>query len=112
MKYYCDVCDKFIKLKSKYKHFKSNTHKQFDKFKHMILAIEDLDKNNVDEVFYAYIIQHKKQNDYYLIKCHFKLVFNDNQYSTYVKFNFFDNKTMISWKNFFEKAIDDFKNKE
>ena len=59
MDYYCDVCDKFIKPKSKYKHFKSNTHKEFDKCKHMESTIENTDKNNVDEVLYAYIIQHK-----------------------------------------------------
>ena len=31
MDYYCEVCDKYIKPKSKYKHFKSNIHKEFDK---------------------------------------------------------------------------------
>ena len=104
MDYYCEVCDKFIKPKSKYKHFISNTHKKFDKCKQLELTIENPDINNVDELFHAYIIQHKKEKDYYLIKCHFKLVFNDNQYSTYVKSNLFDNKTMISWQNFFRKS--------
>ena len=78
----------------------------------MKLTIENADINNVDEVLYAYIFQHTKQYEYYLIKCHFILVFKDNHYSTYVKSNLFDNKTMITWKNFVEKAIDDFKNKE
>ena len=41
MDYFCDVFDKFIKPKSKYNHFKSNTHKEFDKCKHMELAIEN-----------------------------------------------------------------------
>ena len=77
----------------------------------MELSIEHLDINNVDEVFHAYIIQHNKEYDYYLIKCHFKLAFIDNQCSTYVKSNLFDNKTMISCKNFLENVIDDFKNK-
>ena len=31
MIYYCDVCDKTIKLKSKNEHFKSNIHKELDK---------------------------------------------------------------------------------
>ena len=53
----------------------------------------------------------KKEYDYYLIKCHVKLVFNDNQNGTYVKSNFFDNKTRISWLKFPEEVIDDFKNK-
>ena len=79
MGYYYDVYNKFIKPKSKNKHFKSNTHKEFDKSKRMELTIENTDIDNVDEVFYAYIIQHNKQYDLYLIKCHFKLVFIDNQ---------------------------------
>ena len=108
---YCEVCDKFINPKSKYKHFKSITHKEFGKCKHMELTIENPDINNVDEVFYAYIIQHKKEYDYYLIRCHFNLVFNDNQYSEYIKSNFFDSKTMISWQKFLEKVIDDFGSK-
>ena len=97
MDYYCDVCDNFIKPKSKFKHFISITHKEFDVCKHMELTIENFDMNNVDEVFYAYIIQLKKQHDHYFINCHFKLVFNDNQYSTKVKSNLFSNKTMTSW---------------
>ena len=66
----------------------------------MEVIIENPDINNVDEVCYAYIIQHKKQNEYYLIKRHSKIVFNDNQSNTYVKSNLFDNKTKISWQNF------------
>ena len=99
MDYYCDVGDKFIKPKSKYKHFKSNIHKKFDKSKHMELTIENPDINNVDEVFYVYILQLNKQYDHYFFKCHFKLVFNDNQYSTWIKSNLFDTKTMIPWEN-------------
>ena len=30
MSYYCDVCDKTIKLKSKSRHFKSNDHNEFE----------------------------------------------------------------------------------
>ena len=108
MDYYCDVCHKFINPKSKYEHFKSNTLKEFRKCKHIELPIDNLDINNVDEVLYAYITQHNKEYDYYFNKCHFKLAVNDNQYSTYVKSNLFDNKTMISWPNFLEKLIDDF----
>ena len=109
MDYYCDVCDKFIKTKSKYKQFKSNIHKEFDLCKHMELNIENLDINNLDEVFYVYIFQLNKQYDHYLNKCHFILVFNDNEYSTWVKSNFFINKTLISWKIYLENVIDDFK---
>ena len=61
MDYYCEVCDKFIKPKSKYKHFISNTNKEFDKCKQLELTIENPNINNVDELFHACIIQHKKE---------------------------------------------------
>ena len=110
MDFYCDVCDKNIIPQNKCRLFESNIHKEFDECKHMDLTIENLDINNVDELFYAYIIQNNKQYDYYINKCHLKLVFNVIQYSTCVKSNFFDNKTMVSCQNFLEKLIDDFKN--
>ena len=49
--------------RAKKKHLKSNILKEFDKCKHMELNIENPDINNVDEVFYAYIIQHNKEYD-------------------------------------------------
>ena len=98
MNYYCEVCAKFVKTKSKHKLLKTNTHKESDKCKYMELTIENPNKDNVDEVFYAYIIQHNKQYDHYLFKYHFKFVFNENQYSTLIKSNLFNNITMISWK--------------
>ena len=57
------------------------------------------------------MIQHNKECDNYLIKFHCKLVFNDNQYKRYIKSNLFDNKTIVSWQNFLEKLLDDFRNK-
>ena len=81
MDYYCEVCDKFIKPKIKYKHFKPNTYKEFNSCKHMKLTIENLDVKNVDEVSDAYIFQHSKECDCYLFNRQLKVVFNDNQYS-------------------------------
>ena len=57
MVYYCEVCDIIIKPKSKYKHFESNTHKEFDKCEHIKLTIENPDMNDIDSAFCAYIIQ-------------------------------------------------------
>ena len=58
MSYYCYVCDKPIKNKSKIQHFKSNTHKEFDK--HIKLTTENPNINDIDEMFYAYIIENNK----------------------------------------------------
>ena len=79
MDYYCEVCDIFIKPKNKYKHFKSNSHEEFDKCEHIILSLEDIDKNQVNEAFGLYIIKRNKKFDFYLVKCHLKLVFTDYQ---------------------------------
>ena len=75
----------------------------------MELTIENPNTDDIGEQFYAYIIQHNKQDYLFLIKCHFKLVFKDNQYSTWTKSNLFNNKTMISRKKYLENVIDDFK---
>ena len=77
----------------------------------MDLTIENPDMNNVDEVFYVYILQLNKQYDHYLIKRHFKLVFNNNHYSNWIKSNLFNNKLLVSWKKCLENVIDDFEKK-
>ena len=51
--------------------------------------------NDVDETFYLYLIEHNKKFDYYLVKCEFKLVFNDYQNCPFVMSKLSDNKTMI-----------------
>ena len=61
MDYYCEVCNIFIKPKSKQKRFKSNTHKEVDICKYIKLTTENPDIKNIDKAFYAYIIQHKKK---------------------------------------------------
>ena len=63
MGYYSEVCDKYIKPKSKYKVFKSNFHKELDKCKHILLSLKDIDIDNVDGAFCLYIIEHSKKFD-------------------------------------------------
>ena len=110
MDYYCDVCDKFINPNSKYRLLKSSTHKEYDRFEHLELTIKNPNIINVDEVFYAYFMQLIKQYDHYIFKCHFNLVFNDNQNSTWSRSNLFNKKTMSYWKKYLAKVIDHFEN--
>ena len=63
MSYYCDCCYKTIKLISK-KHFKSFTHKEFDKCKHITLTIENSDLKKIDNTVNEYIIEYDKETDY------------------------------------------------
>ena len=59
IKYHCEVCDSFMRPESKDKHFNSNIHKEFDKCKHINITIENA-INDIDEIFYAKFIEHKK----------------------------------------------------
>ena len=111
MEYCCEVCPKKIKAKNKYKHFKSKSHQELDKCKHLLLSYKDIDIDHVDETFFLYIIEHDKKIDYFIKKWEFKLLFDDYQYCPYVTSNVADNKTMISWKIFLMNVIDDFEDK-
>ena len=92
MDYYCSVCDKFIKPKSKYNHFASNNHNELDKCKHILLSLKNIDINDVNEAFYIYIIESNKRIDHYLLNWQFILVFNVYQYCPYVTSKLSDKK--------------------
>ena len=62
----------------------------------MEFTFENPNIDEIDKIFYGYIIDHNNKYDHFSIKCHFKLFFNDNQNSTCNIFNLIDNKTMIS----------------
>ena len=59
MDHYCEVCDKHIKPKTKYKHFKSNFHKEFHDCEHIMLSSKDIDINKADGTLYLYIVVKK-----------------------------------------------------
>ena len=111
MEYFCEVCPENIEIKIKYKHFKSKSHQEFNKCKQIILSHKNIDINDMDEAFYLYIIEHKKKFEYYRVKCEFKLVFNDDKFCSCIASKLSDNITLISWKKFLEKLIEDFKDK-
>ena len=62
MDYYCDMCDKYMKPKSKYNHFKTKIHREFDRCKHIKLTFENANINDIYEIFYAYIMEHDKND--------------------------------------------------
>ena len=53
--YHCEVCDMFIKPKSKSKQFKSNWHKNLYKHKHINLTSDNPNINDIDKIIYTYI---------------------------------------------------------
>ena len=74
MRYYCGTRLRNVKKKTKYSHLKSKFHKEFEKYKHIILSLK-----NVDEILYLYMIGPNKKFYHCLLKGQFKLVFNNNQ---------------------------------
>ena len=84
MGYFCDICLREIKKKSKYSHLKSKSRKKFEKFKHIILSLKNVDIKDVDKILYLYKKDHNKKYTQYLLKGQFKLVFNNNQDCKYI----------------------------
>ena len=105
---YCDICLGEIKKKSKYSHLISKSHKEFEKYKHIILSLKSIDIKDVDEILYLYMIDHNKKFTQYLLKGQFKLVFN-NQDCKYLMTGMIDNTTNVSWSNDIRDTIDKLK---
>ena len=109
MRYYCDICLRDIEKKSKSSHLKSKSHKEFEKYKHIILSLKKFDIKDVDEILYLYIKDHNKKFNHYLLKGEFKLVFNNNQDCKYITTGTIDNRTFISCSNCLRGAINSLK---
>ena len=72
MRYFSDICLKDIKKKSIYSHLKSKSHKEFEKYKHKILSLKNVDLKDVDEILFFYIKDRNENFNYYLLKGQFK----------------------------------------
>ena len=79
------------------------------KFKHIILSLKNVDKKDVVEILYLYVIDHNKKFYHYLLKGLFKLHFNNNQDCKYMLTSMNDNGTCVSWVNYLRDAIDKLK---
>ena len=77
MRYYCKICLLDIKKKSKHSHLKLKSHKEFEKYKHIILSLKNVDIKDVDEILFLYKKDHNKKFTQYLLKGQFKIAFND-----------------------------------
>ena len=106
MRYYCDICLRDIKKKSKLSHLKSKSQKEFEKYKH--LSLKNVDIKDVDEILYLYMKNHKKVTQY-ILKGQFNLVFNNNQDCKYLITSMVNITTNISWSNYLREAIDKLK---
>ena len=60
MSYYCNFCLKDVKQKNETSHLKTNSHKEFEKYIHIILSLKSVDIKDVDEMLYLYMTDHNK----------------------------------------------------
>ena len=109
MRYYCDICLRDIKKKSKYCFLKSKSHEEFEKYEHIILSLKNVDIKDVGETLYLYVNAHNKKLKYYLIKGQLKLVFNNIRDFKYLFTGMINITTNISWSKYLREAIDNIK---
>ena len=84
MRYFCDIYLRDIKKKSNFFHLKIESHIAFEKYKHIIISLKNVDIKDVDEILHLYMKNHNKKFNHYLIKGQTKLVFNNNQDCKYI----------------------------
>ena len=87
------------KKKSKY------SHKEFEKYKHIILSLKNVDIKDVDEILYFYVKDYNKKNNHFFLKGQFKLIFNDRD-CKYLMTDMIDNTTNVSWSNYIRDMIE------
>ena len=109
MSYYCEICLRDIKKKSRNSHLKSESHKEVEKNKHILLSLKNVYIKNNDEILYLYMIDLNKKFNQYLLKVQFILVFNNNKDCKYLMTDMIFNTTNVSWSNYLREAIDKLK---
>ena len=109
MSYYCDKCLKHIKKKINHSHLKSKSHKEVEKYEHIVLPLKNVDIKDVDEILYLYIKGRDKRFNHHLIKGEFNLVFINNRDCKNLIKSMIDNTTNISLSNYLRESIDSLK---
>ena len=109
MSYYCKIRLRDIKKKSKTSHLRSKSHKEFEKYKHIILSLKNVDIKDIDEILYLYMIAHNEKVNHHLLKGQLKLVCNNNQDCKYLITGMINNTTNISCSNYLREAINNLK---
>ena len=108
MRYYCNICLRDIKKKSKYSHKKSRSHKEFEKYKHIILFFKSINLKDVDAILYLYMKDYKKIYTQVFLKTRFNLVFK-NKACKCLMTDMINNTINISWSNYLRDVISNLK---
>ena len=103
MNTYCSLCDETFKLESKNIHLKSFLYIQNKKSRRINQTIKNLAFFDIDRRFNEYITNHNKKFESYLLKCEFKLDFNN--LTPHTRTDFYHNPTIINLKRYFFKEL-------
>ena len=109
MSYHREIYLRDINKTNKYSHLKSKSHKEFEKRKHIILSLKNVDIKYLDEFLFLYIKGHNKKFNHYFLIGEFKLVFNKIQDFKNILTGMIDNRTFISWSNYLRDADNNLK---
>ena len=107
MRYYCNICLRDIKKKSKFSHIKSKGHKEFERYKHIISSFKNVNIKDVDEILFLYVKDYIKKHTQYFLKGQVKLVFN-NQNCNYLMRDMIINTTNVSWSKNKRETIEEY----
>ena len=105
----CDICLRDIKKKTINSHLKFKSHKEFERYKHIILSSNNVNIKDVDEILYLYIKDPNKKFNHYLLIGQFKLVFKNNQGCKFILTGMIYNRTFYSWSKHLGYAINNLK---
>ena len=75
--FYCDICDKSIKIKSKKRHQKSRYHKSLTNSIICKYTVEDPNFFHMNDILKKYVEEYNKKFGIYIIICEWKLHFSD-----------------------------------
>ena len=75
--YYCDICDKTIKMRSKKKYLVSKFHKRLY-YSIVKYCIKNPEFFKIEDILNKHIDDYQKKIEYFVIICEWKLVFDNN----------------------------------
>ena len=77
MDYYCKLCDKSVKIKSKKKHLNSQLHKNLDKQVINRNGVENPDFIQIENILKNYARDYNKKFEFYMVICKWKIHFSN-----------------------------------
>ena len=78
MSYYCDICDKTIKMKSKKKHLLSKFHNRLYRSIVNRYCIKNPEFFKIEDILKKHVDDYRKDFECFVIICEWKLVFDNN----------------------------------